>query len=89
MIDYYIEEYGKACAQKQRCKEQMRQLIKVAHEHRVYPSLYGNSSLNLHWFLNHANEWVEIIQRYDRSIKLKKQDIIDYVARMEPYKDVA
>jgi len=89
MIDYYIEEYGKACAQKQRCKEQMRQLINEAHNRRKFPLLYEDSFLNIHWYLNYANDWVAVIQRYDRSIKLKKQDIIDYVAQMEPYEDVA
>ena len=89
MLDYYIEEYGKACVQKQWCKERMRKLLNDARDRRLYPSLYGNSVLGSHWYLNHANEWVEIIQKWDALVKSKKQDIVDYVARMEPYQDVA
>ena len=89
MIDYYIEDYGRACAQKQKAKDYLRHQINEAHNRRKCPLLYEDSFLNIHWYLNYANDWVAVIQRYDRSIKLKKQDIIDYVAQMEPYEDVA
>jgi len=87
MIDYYIEEYGKACAQKQKAKDYLRYYVDEAREARKFPNIYCPHKH--HWLLNSANFWVEIVLKWDEIIKTKKQDIINYVARMEPYQDVA
>jgi|5_EtaG_2_1085323.scaffolds.fasta_scaffold08253_4 hypothetical protein len=87
MIDYYIEEYGKACAQKQKAKDYLRHYINEAREARLFPTLYCPHKH--HWLLNSANDWVEIVLKWDEVVEMKKQHLIDYLAQMEPYQDVA
>ena len=89
MLDRLIKEYGDACAQKQKAKDHMRSLIIEARDHRIYPNLYEYATLRSPYFLNEATSWIELILEWDTIVKWKKENLIQYVADMEPYKDAA
>jgi len=89
MLDRLIKEYGDACAQKQKAKDHMRSHIAQARECRVYPNLHTYSTLKSPYFLNQATSWIELILKWDEIVKWKKENLLQYIADMELYKDAA
>ena len=87
MLDILIKEYGDACAQKQKAKDNLRHYIQEARDARLFPSIY--SPHKHHYLLNSSNDWVDIVLKWEEIVKWKKEILLNHIANMELYKNAA